>query len=58
MEYVDRNGNKWSIDKGDWKGYQPLEKKTNLKIKLSLKKFKPIVLLLVSLILILAFFSL
>lgn len=22
MDYFDRNGNKWSIDKGDWLGHQ------------------------------------
>jgi hypothetical protein len=32
MDYFDRNGNKWSIEKGDWLGHQAEDKK-KIKVK-------------------------
>ncbi len=29
MDYFDRNGNKWSIEKGDWLGHQAEDRKKN-----------------------------
>ena len=29
MDYFDRNGNKWSIEKGDWLGHQAEDRKNN-----------------------------
>ncbi len=37
MIYKDRDGNEWSIDKGDWKSHQKTEKENTKKKKNSIK---------------------
>lgn len=32
-DYYDRNGDKWSIKKGDWKSHQPLDRIGQIKKK-------------------------